>query len=89
VFGVAFLIRYGFLVLTHFDHYSRISDSDWIMALSDRAARLDFNYDIGRFVAAPFYQTMVGMLKRYTGSAWPLCLNTIQLSAASLSVVFL
>jgi Dolichyl-phosphate-mannose-protein mannosyltransferase len=89
VFGVAFLIRFGFLVLTDFDHYSRIPDSKWIMALSDRAARLDFDYDIGRFVAAPFYQTMVGMLKRYTGSAWPLCLNTLQLSVASVSVVCL
>lgn len=89
MFGVAFLIRYGFLVLTRFDDYSRISDSAWIMALSDRAARLDFNYDIGRFLAAPFYQTMVGMLKRYAGSTWPFFLDTIQLSAASVSVVFL
>lgn len=89
MFGVAFLVRFGFLSLTHFDHYSRIPDSEWIMALSDRAARLDFDYDIGRFVAAPFYQTMVGMLKRYTGSTWPFLLNTLQLSVASLSVVCL
>jgi hypothetical protein len=89
VFGVAFLIRFGFLMLTHFDHYTLQLDSLWIMPLSDRAAHLNFDYDVGRFVAAPFYPTMVGLLKRYTGPAWPLLLNTLQLSLASLSVVCL
>lgn len=90
VFFIFFFIRLAYiLIMGYRNNYSLADDSTWIMELSDKALRLDFDFDIGRFIAAPFYQCFVALLKAIFGNFWDISLVLSQLILSSLSGVFL
>lgn len=89
IFTLFFLVRLIYIYFMGFKNNYAHGDSRWIVELSDKVMRLDFNFDIGRFIAAPFYQCFIALHKLLFAGYWDILLVFSQLFLASLSGVYL
>ncbi len=89
VFLSCLIIRVLFVIFSGFNNYQLSGDSEWIIMLSEKVVSGNFDFDIQRFIAAPFYQSLVGVIKLIFGSKWEVVLVCFQLIIASLSGIYI
>ena len=88
IFLYFLVVRILFIIITGYDNCELCSDSDFIDRLSERALRGDFNFDIGRFIVAPFYNVFIAGHKWIFGGYWDWALVTSQLLLSALAGVY-
>ena len=88
IFFYFLTIRVLFIVVSGFSPNELSSDTVWIDMLSERALTGDFNFDIGRFIVAPFYNVLIAAHKYIFTSNWSFVLICSQLIISSLSGVY-
>ncbi len=82
-------VRIIFIFITGYDSCQLCPDCYWIDDLSERALKGNFDFDIGRFISAPFYPCFIALHKWILGSYWDTGLVISQLIISSISGVYL
>lgn len=77
------------LVIGFFNNYRLQADSYWLVELGMQASRLDFNFELDRFVVSPLFPMIIGFLKIIFGEVWNVALIIIQLLLSALSGVYI
>lgn len=81
---IIFILGNGF-----FNNYGLQADSTWLVEFGlKKAANLNFDFELKRFVASPLFPSLVGLLKIAFGANWNISLIFIQLFLSSLSGVY-
>ena len=86
---LSFFNRFIFSFFSGYSPYDLHPDSRWIVELSSRAYQGDFDYDIGRFVAAPLYQSFIAVIKLLSNNYWGPILIVLQILFSSFIVIFI
>jgi len=72
-----------------YNNYSLQSDSYWLVGFAEEVLKGNFNFDIGRFVASPFFPFVCGFFKMIFHSQWPFYLILFQLILSSISGLYI
>ncbi|MCI5190821.1 MAG: hypothetical protein D3905_13745 [Candidatus Electrothrix sp. AS4_5] len=89
IFIYFLFVRISFIILSGFNTCELCSDSGWIDMLSERVLAGNFDFDIGRFIVAPFYNIFIAIHKIIFQRYWTVALISSQLILSSLSGVCL
>jgi len=82
------LIRILFVKLSGYNSYELSADSHWINDLSEKVLTGDFDFDIGRFIVAPFYNIYIALHKLVFGDHWMIALVSSQIILSGISGVY-
>ncbi|MFT5667016.1 MAG: hypothetical protein ACI9DK_001204 [Vicingaceae bacterium] len=85
IFSLYFIVRFIFVWFNDFNFYEKSADTDFIIELSNRVVQGNFNFDIGRFLVAPFYNIYVALFIYMANSHWEIYLLLSQLGISSLT----
>ena len=80
---LSLFIRFIFSFFSGYSRYDLHPDSRWIVELSSKAYQGDFDYDIGRFIAAPLYQSFIAVIKILSNDYWGEILIVLQILFSS------
>jgi len=90
LFFLHLITRFLFiLVIGFFNNYKLQPDSSWLVELGMNASKLDFNFELERFVVSPLYPMIIGIMKIIFGELWNVALILTQLILAALSGVYI
>ena len=88
IFTAFIAIRVAYIFLSGFSSCDLCQDCNWINELSERVLVGNFNFDVGRFIASPFYNVFIAVHKIIFGQYWATALVTSQLVLSGLSGVY-
>ncbi|MDJ1472136.1 glycosyltransferase family 39 protein [Cytophagaceae bacterium DM2B3-1] len=89
IFFLFFFVRLAFVFFSRFDNYELSGDSGWIIKLGMNVLDGNLDFDIGRFIAAPFYPYFIAVNMWIFGSFWNVSVVFFQLVLSALSGVAL
>lgn len=89
IFGYFLVIRLLFVFLGGYDNYELNPDSGMYFGLSERVLQGNFNFDVGRFIVAPFYPCFIALHKWLFADFWVVALSASQISISCLSGIYL
>ncbi len=88
IFAYFAIVRILYVLLSGFSTCELCSDCQWINMLSERALVGNFDFDIGRFIVAPFYNVFIAAHKFLFQSYWSIALIVVQIVISALSGVY-